>query len=55
MSRVLLGVIGGLGFGAIDIGIMLPMSFPNHSTFSRNRHGHLAIESRLLELSAWYP
>ena len=28
MSRVLLGVICGLVFGAIDIGIMLPMSFP---------------------------
>lgn len=29
MSRVLLGVICGLVFGAIDIGIMLPMSFPD--------------------------
>jgi len=29
MSRVLLGVISGLVFGAIDIGIMLPMSFPD--------------------------
>ncbi len=27
MSRILLGVICGLVFGAIDIGIMLPMSF----------------------------
>ncbi len=27
MSRVLLGVICGLVFGVIDIGIMLPMSF----------------------------
>ena len=27
MSRVLLGAICGLVFGAIDIGIMLPMSF----------------------------
>jgi len=29
MSIVLLGVICGLVFGAIDIGIMLPMSFPD--------------------------
>jgi hypothetical protein len=29
MSRVLLGVICGLVFGAIDIGIMLPMTFPD--------------------------
>jgi hypothetical protein len=29
MSKVLLGVISGLVFGAIDIGIMLPMSFPD--------------------------
>jgi hypothetical protein len=29
MSRVTLGVICGLVFGAIDIGIMLPMSFPD--------------------------
>ena len=29
MSRVLLGVICGLVFGLIDIGIMLPMSFPD--------------------------
>jgi hypothetical protein len=29
MSRVLLGIICGLVFGAIDIGIMLPMSFPD--------------------------
>ena len=32
MSRVLLGVISGLVFGAIDIGIMLPMSFPDKKT-----------------------
>jgi hypothetical protein len=32
MSRVLLGVICGLVFGAIDIGIMLPMSFPDKPT-----------------------
>jgi hypothetical protein len=29
MSRVLLGAVSGLVFGAIDIGIMLPMSFPD--------------------------
>lgn len=29
MPRILLGVICGLVFGAIDIGIMLPMSFPD--------------------------
>jgi hypothetical protein len=29
MPRVLLGVICGLVFGAVDIGIMLPMSFPD--------------------------
>jgi len=29
MSRVLLGAICGLVFGAIDIGIMLSMSFPD--------------------------
>jgi hypothetical protein len=29
MSRVLLGAICGLVFGAIDVGIMLPMSFPD--------------------------
>src|ERR1700750_139705 len=29
MSRVLLGVVCGLVFGAIDIAIMLPMNFPD--------------------------
>jgi hypothetical protein len=29
MSRIMLGVICGLVFGAIDIAIMLPMSFPD--------------------------
>jgi hypothetical protein len=29
MSRIVLGAICGLVFGAIDIGIMLPMSFPD--------------------------
>ena len=29
MSRLMLGVVCGLVFGAIDIGIMLPMTFPD--------------------------
>ncbi len=29
MSRITLGVICGLVFGTIDIGIMLPMTFPD--------------------------
>jgi hypothetical protein len=29
MQRLLLGVICGLGFGAVDIALMLPMSFPD--------------------------
>lgn len=29
MSRILLGVICGLVFGIVDVGIMLPMSFPD--------------------------
>jgi len=29
MSRVLLGTICGLVFGIADVGIMLPMSFPD--------------------------
>ncbi len=29
MSRTLLGAICGLAFGAVDIAIMLPMSFPD--------------------------
>src|SRR5215470_1259303 len=29
MSRLLLGVICGLAFGIVDVGIMLPMSFPD--------------------------
>ncbi len=32
MSRILLGIICGLVFGAIDIGIMLSMSFPDKKT-----------------------
>ena len=29
MSRLVLGAICGLIFGAVDVGIMLPMSFPD--------------------------
>jgi len=29
MSRILLGVICGLVFGVVDVGFMLPMSFPD--------------------------
>jgi hypothetical protein len=29
MSRIMLGVVCGLIFGVIDIGIMLPMTFPD--------------------------
>jgi hypothetical protein len=29
VSRVLLGVVCGLAFGIVDVGIMLPMSFPD--------------------------
>src|SRR5690242_2301367 len=29
MSRIMLGVICGLAFGIVDVGIMLPMSFPD--------------------------
>lgn len=29
MSRLLLGVICGLAFGIVDVGIMLPMNFPD--------------------------
>ena len=29
MSKVILGLIAGVVFGALDIGLMLPMSFPN--------------------------
>src|SRR4029453_14331076 len=29
MSRVVLGALCGLAFGAIDVGIMLPMTFPD--------------------------
>jgi hypothetical protein len=29
VSRLLLGVICGLAFGIVDVGLMLPMSFPD--------------------------
>jgi len=32
MSKILLGLIGGLIFGALDVGLMLPMSFPDKTT-----------------------
>jgi hypothetical protein len=32
MPRALLGIICGLVFGAVDVGIMLPMSFPDKKT-----------------------
>jgi hypothetical protein len=32
MSKVVLGLIAGLLFGALDVGLMLPMSFPDKTT-----------------------
>jgi hypothetical protein len=32
MSKILLGLIAGLVFGALDVGLMLPMSFPDKTT-----------------------
>ena len=32
MSKVLLGAIAGIIFGALDVGLMLPMSFPDKTT-----------------------
>ena len=29
MSKVILGLIGGLVFGALDVALMLPMTFPD--------------------------
>ena len=29
MSKILLGLLSGLVFGALDVGLMLPMSFPD--------------------------
>src|SRR4029077_17190568 len=32
MSKVVLGAIAGVIFGALDVGLMLPMSFPDKTT-----------------------
>jgi hypothetical protein len=32
MSPLLSGLVSGLIFGAIDVGLMLPMSFPDKKT-----------------------
>jgi hypothetical protein len=32
MSKIILGLISGLVFGALDVGLMLPMSFPDKTT-----------------------
>ena len=32
MSRILVELISGLVFGALDVGLMLPMSFPDKTT-----------------------
>ena len=32
MSKIILGLICGLVFGALDVGLMLPMSFPDKTT-----------------------
>jgi hypothetical protein len=32
MSKVILGLISGVIFGALDVGLMLPMSFPDKTT-----------------------
>jgi hypothetical protein len=32
MSKVVLGAIAGIIFGALDVGLMLPMSFPDKTT-----------------------
>jgi hypothetical protein len=32
MSRLAVGVIAGLIFGAVDVALMLPMSFPDKRT-----------------------
>ena len=29
MSKIVLGLIAGVAFGALDVGLMLPMSFPD--------------------------
>jgi len=32
MSKVILGLIAGIVFGVLDVGLMLPMSFPDKTT-----------------------
>ena len=32
MSKGILGVVAGIVFGALDVGLMLPMSFPDKTT-----------------------
>ena len=32
MSKVILGLIAGVVFGMLDVGLMLPMSFPDKTT-----------------------
>lgn len=32
MNRLILGALLGLGFGAVDVALMLPMSFPDKRT-----------------------
>ena len=32
MSKIVLGLIAGLVFGALDVALMLPMSFPDKTT-----------------------
>jgi hypothetical protein len=32
VSKIVLGLIAGLVFGALDVGLMLPMSFPDKTT-----------------------
>ena len=32
MSKILLGLISGLVFGILNVGLMLPMSFPDKAT-----------------------
>jgi hypothetical protein len=32
MSKIFLGLIAGIVFGALDVGLMLPMTFPDKTT-----------------------
>ena len=49
MSKVILGLIAGIVFGALDVGLMLPMSFPDKS--DRTRSVHLPAASPLASSS----